>query len=631
MLFWNRPYTLKKSHHIFLQGNSWYRKNWKQLDPDALKRIEYLLAELDSAVSTKDKLHANQLAHEVEIFGKNHFKRAPLRYLVEVVIAIAVALCVATVIRQMWFEPYKIPSGSMRPTFREQDHLLVSKTAFALNVPLRTEHFLFEPKNLQRGGVVIWTGDNIDLPDTDTTYFYLFPGKKRYIKRLMGKPGDSLYFYGGKVYGIDKDGNDITSEYRAPYFQNLEYLPFLNFRGRDRVSKMEHTELTQVYFKQVNQDLCRLTFLGSNLIKGDIYNGKEWIKDNPGAQKQAHDSIKTYSDFFGIRNFAMARLLTKEQLKSILNLDPTTLEDGVLYLELMHSPSLTYPVPSARNQLMGTQSSVIALQHDHLNALMNTLYTDRFIVKNGRATSYRGEDQTPFDYSPAFPGIPDGMYEFYYGKGYEVGSSGWLSSLPADHPLYSRDPENIQRLFNYGIEPHLAFEPRPGNSLFPNRYAYFRKGDLDVMGGPVFRDGDPILASFVQKEMEKQEKSSDTEPYIAFHDYGPPLLKNGSIDKQFIRTFGVNIPEGHYLVLGDNHAVSMDSRYFGFLPAANLQGEPLFIFWPPGPRWGFPSQAQYPWVTIPSVIVWTIALLAWLVAHLYHRRNMQQQSFKKVS
>ena len=131
--------------------------------------------------------------------------------------------------------------------------------------------------------------------------------------------------------------------------------------------------------------------------------------------------------------------------------------------------------------------------------------------------------------------------------------------------------------------------------------------------------------------MEKQAKSTDTEPYIAFHDFGPPLLKNGSIDKQFIRTFGINIPEGHYLVLGDNHAVSMDSRYFGFLPAANLQGEPLFIFWPPGPRWGFPSQAQYPWVTIPSVIVWTLALLAWLVAHLYHRRNMQQQSFKKVS
>ena len=177
----------------------------------------------------------------------------------------------------------------------------------------------------------------------------------------------------------------------------------------------------------------------------------------------------------------------------------------------------------------------------------------------------------------------------------------------------------------------MVFEPKAGNLLFPNRYAYFRKGGLDVMGGPVFRDGDPALVSFVKKELEKQEKSLDTEPYIAFHDFGAPLLKNGSLDKEFIHTFGLTVPEGHYLVLGDNHAVSMDSRYFGFLPEANLQGEPLFVFWPPGSLWGFPSQAQYPWVTVPSVIVWSIALLACLIAWFYHRYNMRRQLFKKLS
>ncbi len=58
----------------------------------------------------------------------------------------------------------------------------------------------------------------------------------------------------------------------------------------------------------------------------------------------------------------MARLLTKEQVKTILSIDPATLDDGLLYLELMHSPSLAYPTPSMRNQLMGTQSSLVPLR-----------------------------------------------------------------------------------------------------------------------------------------------------------------------------------------------------------------------------------------------------------------------------
>ncbi len=175
MAFWNKDYSLNKSRQVFSHTNTWYRKHWKRLDSGPLKRLEHLLAELDAALQAQDKPRASQLAHEVQIFSKAHCRKSVPLYLLEVIIAIAVALSVATVMRQMWFEPMKIPSGFMRPTFREQDHLVVFKTAFALNVPLRTEHFIFEPENVIRGGVIIWTGDNIDLPDTDTTYFLLFP------------------------------------------------------------------------------------------------------------------------------------------------------------------------------------------------------------------------------------------------------------------------------------------------------------------------------------------------------------------------------------------------------------------------------------------------------------------------
>ena len=50
-------------------------------------------------------------------------------------------------------------------------------------------------------------------------------------------------------------------------------------------------------------------------------------------------------------------------------------------------------------------------------------------------------------------------------------------------------------------------------------------------------------------------------------------------------TFGqeghpVKVPAGHYFFLGDNSASSRDSRYWGFLPEANVIGRAFVIYWP---------------------------------------------------
>jgi signal peptidase I len=41
----------------------------------------------------------------------------------------------------------------------------------------------------------------------------------------------------------------------------------------------------------------------------------------------------------------------------------------------------------------------------------------------------------------------------------------------------------------------------------------------------------------------------------------------------------VVVPENSYFAMGDNRDNSLDSRYWGFVPRANIIGKPLVIWW----------------------------------------------------
>lgn len=629
-----RIYSLRKSRHILKSSFKWYKKKGGTLPSDQLRQFESIVQKLDEAVLKGEAADASLWAQQAEEFCDAHFKKGIGTYLAEMGVAIVIALVVATLVRQTWFELYEIPTGSMRPTFKEQDHLTVTKTAFGINVPLATKHFLFDPNLVQRTSVVIWSGDGIAHLDSDSTFMGIFPYTKRYIKRCMGKPGDTLYFYGGKIYGFDREGNDLVEVRNNPWTARLEHVPFTNFEGRRTILDDRRLKsIPEVIFNHFNQAIGRLRFLNQE-IKGEVYNGTAWVEDKPEAQKNPHQTIQTYSDFWGIRNYAMVRLLDKDQLEALTAYHASEMEEGLLYLELRHTPSLNYPAPLLSNRFavaIKGYSTVIPLQEKHLKALMNTLYTCRFIVKNDKASAYRLGAEKFSASSPSFPKVPNGTYEFYYGKGLAIGWGGIATALPSDHPLYQHDPKNVQRLFNVGIDMSTLVEPNTRNQpYFPNRFAYFREGALYVMGGIIIEKDDPLLISFNEREKKKEKAATAKAPYVAFQDYGPPLKEDGSLDKAFLKTFGLKIPETHYLMLGDNHAMSQDSRYFGPIPQSNLQGAPSLIIWPPGERWGIPNQKPYPILTTPRLIVWSIAALIGLIWFIIHRRNLKKPTFKKL-
>lgn len=613
-----RMFRIRRSKKILFGIYALYQKRKKRLLPAQAAEIETELKALEKAILERDVKRSAELAEQCRILAKSALKKSSLEHVKDFVLAVGLALLFALVIRQVWFELYEIPTGSMRPTFKEQDRLVVSKTTFGINVPFSTKHLYFDPDLVKRSESVVFSVENMDVRDGDTLYFYLFPGKKQFVKRLMGKPGDTIYFYGGRIYGIDREGRDISQELQLPRLASIDHIPFMKFEGNIKVSEPFHSSQGEAYrntiLHQMNEPVALLSVLSDHRLEGEMLSLRQ-IR-NPDSPP-----IQEYGDLWGIKNYATARLLTSEQIKNTLKKIQWEGEEGPLFLELRHSPSLNSLKLGKDNwgrlrPRLQLSRSYIALNEEQLKALFSHLYTARFIVKNGFAMRYSLGEGVPSNthFLPKMKGVPDGTYEFYDGIGYKIKWGGITSRLDKNHPLMKFSLDNLQMLFNLGIYFDTRAGSDQGDDWDTERFAYFRDGNLNVMGTTLLTANDPLLIDFVEREKEKQSTAMPQNPYTPFVDSGPPTL-------EMIKENGLLIPEEMYLTLGDNFAMSADSRDYGFVPAGNLRGSPSFIFWPPGRRFGPPNQPSTPWFTFPNVLIWGLAGVALVGWRIHHRRK----------
>ncbi|MBP5698610.1 MAG: signal peptidase I [Alphaproteobacteria bacterium] len=134
------------------------------------------------------------------------------------------AVIIAVLVRTFWFEPFKIPSGSMYPTLEVGDFLFVSKYTYGYS----RHSFPFSFPSFKGR---IWQ----DLPERGDVVVFKYPGdnKTDYIKRIIGIPGDTVQVKDGLLYinhqnvPRQKVGRYVISEY-TPFPQEfVEYIETL--------------------------------------------------------------------------------------------------------------------------------------------------------------------------------------------------------------------------------------------------------------------------------------------------------------------------------------------------------------------------------------------------------------------
>ena len=112
----------------------------------------------------------------------------------EITKIVVIALLIVVPIRYFLFQPFFVRGQSMEPNFEDGNYLIIDELSFRLRDP-------------QRGEVIVFKYPNNP--------------SQRYIKRIIGLPGETIEVKDAKVVVFNQEGGRILdeSEYLSPAIQ----------------------------------------------------------------------------------------------------------------------------------------------------------------------------------------------------------------------------------------------------------------------------------------------------------------------------------------------------------------------------------------------------------------------------
>lgn len=174
------------------------------------------------------------------------------------------AVVLASIVMYLFIQAFKIPSGSMRMTFLEGDHLFVNKFIYGFRMPY-THRKMLPFSGIKRGDIVVFQFPSSDPEETQC-------GGRQYgkdfIKRVIGLPGETVELRNGAIY---INGRLIGDE---PYAQYLD--PGRYPGTRDKIPPPEYQRfwetrgLAKMVSEMVRDNFGPVTVpAGSYMVMGD--------------------------------------------------------------------------------------------------------------------------------------------------------------------------------------------------------------------------------------------------------------------------------------------------------------------------------------------------------------------------
>ncbi len=120
-------------------------------------------------------------------------------------IAFIIALIIVIPFRHFIIEPYMVRGESMSPNFETADYILVNKLNGHLYDPARGDVLVFVPP--------------MERKKSWKNYFPIIDERKKFIKRVVGLPGEEVRIKDNKVW-IKKNGWKDFKALDEPYLKN---------------------------------------------------------------------------------------------------------------------------------------------------------------------------------------------------------------------------------------------------------------------------------------------------------------------------------------------------------------------------------------------------------------------------